>query len=109
MVILRRESSIERKVCRDALKKWGIKSIKLNGRGQTGWPDREFLIFGGRSLYIEFKKSGGRCTAKQQRILRWLKGNGNAVAVHDSAEDALKDIQMGNTGYRPNNKLESFL
>lgn len=45
------ESKIEQKVCRDALR-MGVRNLKLNVTGQTGWPDRMFLIPGGRALFI---------------------------------------------------------
>ena len=36
----------------------GVPSIKLNLKGNRGWPDREFWIPGGRPLLIEFKLPG---------------------------------------------------
>lgn len=60
------ESTLERKVCHDAVVKYGVYSIKLNGRGQTGWPDRLMLVPGGLCFFIEFKAPKGRLSARQK-------------------------------------------
>lgn len=50
-----REATVERKVCRDA-EKLGVPNVKIK---MPGWPDRQFFIIGGRSLFIEFKNQSG--------------------------------------------------
>ena len=49
------ESRVERKVCRDA-EKLGVPNVKIK---MPGWPDRLFIIIGGRPLFIEFKSQSG--------------------------------------------------
>lgn len=49
------EIDTEKKVVAWA-KEVGITSIKLELKHDVGWPDRMFLIPGGRPLFIEFKR-----------------------------------------------------
>lgn len=51
----RKESSYELTFTRE-LKKRKLRSLKLNIRGQSGWPDRLVLIPGGRPLLVELKR-----------------------------------------------------
>lgn len=46
---------VERKVCADAAK-LGVPNVKIK---MPGWPDRMFMIVGGRPLFIEFKNQSG--------------------------------------------------
>jgi hypothetical protein len=48
----RDEADIENWVVEEALKRYGVPSLKLNTQGNTGWPDRAFWIPGGRPLLI---------------------------------------------------------
>src|SRR5574340_1169413 len=52
------ERTVERMACRRALSELGVASMKLAAQGQRSWPDRMFLIPGGRALMIEFKAPG---------------------------------------------------
>ena len=48
------ESIIEATVARRALEELGVFSIKIKRAQEAGYPDRIFLIHGGRPLFIEF-------------------------------------------------------
>lgn len=48
----------------------GVESLKLAGR--KGVPDRMFLLPGGKPLFIEFKRPGGRLASMQSVVhTRW--------------------------------------
>ena len=87
------ESKIEQKVCRDALR-MGVRNLKLNVTGQTGWPDRMFLIPGGRALFIEFKRPGSQVRPKQEYIHQVLRHLGYHVEIHDDPVRALQAIRQ---------------
>jgi len=85
------ESTIEKKVVAAAYKKWGIRSIKLNGPGARGWPDRLFLIPGNpsRPLFIEFKSPTGRVSVIQRRNHEIIRDAGFEVYVCSDFEDVM--------------------
>jgi hypothetical protein len=87
------EILIEEAVCEEALREWGVLNKKLNGRGDTGWPDREFFIPGGKPLLIEFKAPGEEPDPKQLFIHAQLIARGYDVQTHDNKEEALRAIQ----------------
>ena len=62
--ILEREN-VENPVVKYADKR-GVRHIKLNTPGRSGWPDRVFWIPGGRPLVIEFKRPDGGTVSRQQ-------------------------------------------
>ncbi len=74
------ESQIESKVVQWA-KKNGFLSLKLNGRGQVGWPDRMF-IKNGRVCFIEFKQPGAQLRPMQIMRIRELAQKGNIGDIH---------------------------
>ena len=88
------ESTLEKRVCGLALQR-GVIGLKLNVHGQTGWPDRLFLIPGGRPLFIEFKRPGGKgvLSPKQIHIHSILRAAGYQVEIHDNVIFALHDIE----------------
>jgi len=53
----------------------GVPSIRMYfGVGiRSGWPDVLFLIPGGRPLFIEFKKPGGKVKPVQEHKINILK------------------------------------
>ena len=65
----------------------------MTPQGQTGYPDRMFLIPGGRPLLIEFKLPGEEPRAKQGHIHGVLKELGYNVQVHDDYDEAMKAIE----------------
>jgi hypothetical protein len=89
--IVSSESKIEQKVVKEA-KKLGVIGLKLTSPGNTGVPDRLFLIPGGGPLFIEFKKPGGVLSAKQTYWISALGTLDYKVEVHDNVEQALQAI-----------------
>jgi hypothetical protein len=87
------ESKIETKVCERVLQDFGVRSIKLNVHGNTGIPDRLFLIPGGLALFIEFKRPGGKLSLKQKYWIRILKTLKFEVEVYDNIEKAYEKIK----------------
>lgn len=87
------ESKIERRTCQKALQLIGIRNIKLKAVGQTGFPDRMFLIPGGKPLLVEFKLPGESPDPKQAYIHNLLISLGYQVEVHDDVEEALRSIR----------------
>lgn len=86
------ESSIEKAACGKILKLLKVRSIKLNGPGQRGWPDRMFLLGHGKVAFIEFKRPGGKLTALQAYSLAGLESIGYHTAVCDNKNDAVSFI-----------------
>src|SRR5690606_14277269 len=62
------DRDVERPAARRALQELGVFSIKIAAAQETGYPDRLFLIPGGRPLFIEFKRPGERPTPRQRLI-----------------------------------------
>ena len=87
------EAKIERRVAMIAERDLGVRSIKLNGPGVRGWPDRCFLIPRGRPLFIEFKAPGGTTSPRQDLMIGYLLKQGHDVEVHDNVEAALLAIR----------------
>lgn len=89
----RRESKIERNVCRRALDELGVPNIKMiHPGGQVGWPDRHFFIPGGKGFLLEFKEIGFTPDPIQVYIHDTLLQLGYDVAWTDNEEDALAAI-----------------
>ena len=86
------ESSIERNTCKRVEDELGIRNLKLNVRGQTGWPDRMFLIPGGKPLFIEFKRPGEDLEPKQNYVAQVLRRLGYNVEKHDNEERAFNAV-----------------
>ncbi len=86
------ESLIERKVCRDALTDHGIPNVKMTISSENGWPDRMFLIPGGRPYLIEFKSPGQKPRPKQVHVHEMLRGLGYDVDTFDAYEPAIEAI-----------------
>lgn len=57
------------------------------------WPDRMFLIPGGRPLFIEFKRPGCVPTPKQQHRINELRELGYDVEVCDSKEQGIAVVR----------------
>jgi hypothetical protein len=53
-----------------------------------GFPDRTVLIPGGKVIFIEFKKPGGRASPQQLKWLATLKGFGFETLLTDNLEEA---------------------
>lgn len=87
------EATIERKVCRKAEENLGVTNIKISSAGDTGWPDRLFILPHGRSLWIEFKSPGCTPTKKQEYIHARLRNLGHQVEVCDDENTAFDVIE----------------
>jgi len=86
------ESDIEGKVAAWALEELGIFSIKLKRTQERGYPDRMFLVRGGRPLFVEFKRPGEAPRPYQLLIHERLRHAGYEVQVHDNVEEATAAI-----------------
>lgn len=86
------EAKIELRACQLAFQQLGVLNLKLNVRGNTGYPDRLFFIPGGRPLLIEFKRPGEQPTPKQLHIHQQLRNLGYQVEIHDHADRAFRNI-----------------
>ena len=100
---------VEEPVVEWALSELGVRSIKLNLGGNTGWPDRLFFIPGGRPLLIEFKRPGSDLEPRQRLIRAFLKYNDydyTSCDNQDSAKTAIKHAVDAaiEKGWRPNSK-----
>ena len=82
------ETKIELQACDLIFGNLGIGSLKVNVRGNTGWPDRIFWVPGGKPLIIEFKTPDGELSPKQKYHIERLKKDGYNVEVCDDAIDA---------------------
>jgi len=87
-----KESSIESDVAGRA-RKAGIESIKVVAAAENGWPDRIFLIPGGRPLIIEFKKPGEPLRPLQEHRVNCLRLIGYDVCVCEEREAACANIE----------------
>lgn len=94
----RLEKDIEGKVCKLAFSELGVRNIKVNTLTETGWPDRMFLIPGGRPLFIEFKRPGETPRAKQLHIAGMLASLGYWVQWADSVDMAMDIIRKHANG-----------
>lgn len=84
------EATIERWVVKHAWADYGVESIKLTIGG--GYPDRFFLIPGGRPLMVEFKRAGGKPDPRQIEVHKKLHKLGYDVQVHDDRDVALAAV-----------------
>lgn len=83
----RLEKSVENAVVLYAKKK-DIEAVKLNGMGKRSHPDRMFLGWRGKILFIEFKREGATPTPAQLYLhQRWWKNHGHKVYVIDNVAD----------------------
>ncbi len=66
----------------------GWECYKFSSPGRRSVPDRLF-IKGGRVVFIEFKRPGGRLTSGQEREIARLRAKGAEVHVCYSVEEAM--------------------
>lgn len=86
------ETKIEDEAVRQAAA-LGVRSLKLTLYGDSGWPDRVFLIPGGRPLWIEFKAPGEGPDPLQSVRHAFLEYMGYDIEVHDTVEGAVEAIR----------------
>ena len=87
---MRSESAVEQRACELVYETLGIMGVKVVAVGQRGFPDRMFLIPGGKPLFIEFKQPGGDLSPHQVRMIKTLKKLNYNVEVCDNYVSALK-------------------
>jgi hypothetical protein len=86
-----RESAVERLLVKYA-KDNGALTLKLNGPGDRGKPDRWFG-FQGRSLFLEVKRPGEEPSALQYWWLGRLRKRGFAADSCDNVEDGISILK----------------
>jgi hypothetical protein len=87
------EVSLERRVVDAAALDFGLRSLKLNLRYDAGWPDRLWLLPGGRPLFSEFKRPGDDPKPLQAERLRFLRELGYNTAVFDDYDIAMRRLR----------------
>lgn len=66
---------------------------KMGTAYERSWPDRMFLVPGGRPLFIEFKRPGKEPTAKQAHRIQELRELGYDVQVCDNKEEGIEIVR----------------
>ena len=80
------EKSIEAYLVRK-VKEAGGRAYKFTSPSRRGVPDRIILMPGGRALFVEVKKPGGKLSPLQQKEIRDLRLFGHSVSVVDCKDD----------------------
>jgi hypothetical protein len=86
-------SVLEKKTEQDVVDWWEAQDgvvVKLNLLGRRGWPDRVFLDYGGRAVFIEFKRVKEEARPLQDYIHRLLIKRGFEVYVCHTFERAVE-------------------
>lgn len=79
--------------CNRVAKSMGLEQVKMNPMYSAGWPDRMYLVPGGRPLIIEFKVPGNTTTELQEIRIKYLRENGYDVHVIDTKEKGIALIR----------------
>lgn len=88
-----RESHIERRAAARVLEELGVFSVKLSRTQEAGYPDRLFILPGGRAVWCEVKKPGGKRTARQVLIHERLRHFGHEVHTLDTADEIVEVVR----------------
>lgn len=86
-----KESAIEKEVCEYASDRGWI-PLKLTCPNKAGVPDRIFIGYYGKVLWVEFKTSTGRLSPNQERFIDKLKDFNQDVFVIDNVLDGKRLI-----------------
>jgi hypothetical protein len=86
------ESKIERRAVARIKTELGVTGLKLNTAGNTGWPDRIFLT-PNKPVFIEFKRPGGKTSARQSAIIEYLKKLGYRAGICYDVETAFDTVK----------------
>ena len=81
------EATVERRLCR-RVKALGGKCEKLTTPGRRSCPDRLVTLPGGRIIFVEVKRPGGKPTALQEKDHAERRALGCDVRVIDTVEAA---------------------
>lgn len=84
------EAHIEQEIT-DYAKSLGMMTLKLNVKGQAGWPDRMY-VWRGHVWFIEYKAPGQKPRPLQDYIHKQLRGQLITVRVVDNLIDARRTI-----------------
>lgn len=93
---LKSESDLDEKVddyCR--AKGWYFIRARTDRRSTVavGTPDYSIAAHGGRMLFLELKRQGGKATLAQQAAIAQLRKLGHQAYVVDNLEDALRLLE----------------
>lgn len=86
-----RETAIERRLVQE-VERMGGRALKWVSPGNRGVPDRIVVLPGGRVVFVELKRPGGRLAPLQRRWAKVLTGMGHKVYKIESIEEVLKFI-----------------
>ena len=85
------ESAIEEKMKKEVESAGGM-FLKWVCPGVTGVPDRLALLPGGRIVFVEVKRPGGKLSARQRRVAYQLRALGFKVICAASVEELKSEI-----------------
>jgi len=88
-----KEKEIERRCCKMAEQKGWI-PLKLTCPNRIGVPDRVFVAPKGATVWVEFKKDGGRLSPVQKRTIAEFTELGHAVFVIFNVEQFKKILHL---------------
>jgi hypothetical protein len=86
------EADVEKPVVRWALAR-GMRPLKLNLIGNTGWPDRLYLFEYPFICFIEFKRPGETLQRNQPERVAELRKRGYPVGVIDNVEEGIRFLE----------------
>jgi len=92
--------------CNRVAKSMGLEQVKMNPMYSAGWPDRMYLVPGGRPLMIEYKVPGKSTSALQDVRIKYLKENGYDVHVIDTKEEGIALIRSRMAANRVHETLD---
>jgi hypothetical protein len=87
------EREMEDWVAAQAWALFGVPSIHLTVHGDTGWPDRVFILPAGRTLWHEYKQPGEPMDPRQVLKRDILEYRQHAHRCFDNREEALADVK----------------
>lgn len=91
------EKDIEAKVVKYA-KERGCLARKMNGLGNTSWPDRLFVLPNGRFVWVEFKRPVvGKLSPGQEDLIAELQARSQVVYIVDDVDHgkAIIEAELG--------------
>lgn len=94
-----RERDVEERL-RQGVHRLGGKAYKFTSPGNTGVPDREVILPGGRIFFVELKTERGRTSPVQQAQIRALRKLGCEVRVLYGMQDVENFLQEIGGGER---------